>query len=192
MELSAKIDDYLERLSKTVDKINRKDIQNVIDALLEVREKDGTVYIFGNGGSATTASHCVCDFNKGISSNLDKKFHFICLSDNTATMMAIANDIGYDEIFRGQLKGRIGKNDAVFAISGSGNSKNVINAAEYAKKQGAKVISLTGYDGGKLLKISDYPIHANVNDMQIAEDIHMMMCHLLASTIARHLGHPMC
>ena len=192
MELSAGIDDYLERVSKTIDKIDRKDIQNVIDALLDVREKDGIVYIFGNGGSAATASHCVCDFNKGISCNLDKKFRFVCLSDNTATMTAIANDIGYDEIFREQLKGRIGKDDAVFAISGSGNSKNVINAVEYAKGQGTKVISLTGYDGGKLLKMSDYPIHADINDMQIAEDIHMMMCHLLASTIAKHLGHPMC
>ena len=192
MELSAKIDDYLERVSKTIDKIDRKDIQNVINALLEVREKDGVVYIFGNGGSAATASHCVCDFNKGISCNLDKKFRFICLSDNTATMTAIANDIGYDEIFREQLKGRIGKDDAVFAISGSGNSKNVINAVDYAKGQGAKVISLTGYDGGKLLKMSDCPIHADINDMQIAEDVHMMMCHLFASTIAKHLGHPMC
>ena len=192
MVLSAKIDNYLEKLSKTIDMIDRKDIQDVIDALLDIREKNGTVYIFGNGGSAATASHCVCDFNKGISCNLDEKFRFVCLSDNTATMTAIANDIGYDEIFREQLKGRIGKDDAVFAISGSGNSKNVINAVKYAKEQGAKVISLTGYDGGKLLKMSDYPIHANVNDMQIAEDVHMMMCHLLASTIAKHLGHPMC
>ena len=192
MELPARIDEYLEKVSETIEKIDRKDIQNVIDALLEVREKNGTVYIFGNGGSAATASHCVCDFNKGISCNLEKKFRFFCLSDNTATMTAIANDIGYDEIFREQLKGRIGKDDAVFAISGSGNSKNVINAVEYAKEQGAKVISLTGYDGGKLLKMSDHPIHADVNDMQIAEDVHMMMCHLLASTIAKHLGHPMC
>lgn len=192
MALSAKIDEYLEKFSKTIDRIDRKDIQNAIDALLEVREKGGTVYIFGNGGSAATASHCVCDFNKGISCNLDKKFRFVCLSDNTATMTAIANDIGYDEIFREQLKGRIGKNDAVFAISGSGNSKNVINAVEYAKGQGAKIISLTGYDGGKLLKMSDCPIHADINDMQIAEDVHMMTCHLLASTIAKHLGHPMC
>ena len=192
MALSVMIDEYLERLSETIDGIDRKDIQKVIDALLEVREKDGIVYIFGNGGSAATASHCVCDFNKGISCDLDKKFKFVCLSDNTATMTAIANDIGYDEIFRKQLEGRIEKKDAVFAISGSGNSKNVINAVGYAKEQGAKVISLTGYDGGKLLKMSDCPIHADVNDMQVAEDVHMVMCHLLASTIAKHLGHPMC
>ena len=192
MALSARVDEYLEKLSETINKIDRKDIQKVIDALLDVRERDGIVYIFGNGGSAATASHCVCDFNKGISYNLDRKFHFVCLSDNTATMTAIANDHGYEEIFRKQLEGRITKKDMVFAISGSGNSKNVINAVEYAKGQGAKVISLTGYDGGKLLKMSDYPIHAMVDDMQIAEDVHMMMCHLLASTIAKHLGHPMC
>ncbi len=192
MELPARIDDYLEKVSKTIDKLDRKDILSVIDALFKVRENNGTVYIFGNGGSAATASHCVCDFNKGISCHLEKKFHFICLSDNTPMMTAIANDIGYDEIFREQLRGRIGKNDMVFAISGSGNSKNVINAVGYAKDQGAKVISLTGYDGGKLIKMSDYAIRAEIDDMQIAEDVHMIVCHLLASTIAKHLGHPMC
>ena len=192
MDLTAGIDDYLKRVSDTIGRIDRNDIKKVIDALLEVRENGGSVYIFGNGGSAATASHCVCDFNKGISSNLDKKFRFVCLSDNTATMTAIANDHGYDEIFRRQLEGRLEKKDLVFAISGSGNSKNVINAVEYAKGQGVGVISLTGYDGGKLLKLSDYPIHADINDMQISEDVHMMVCHLLASTIAKYLGHPMC
>lgn len=192
MDLAAGIDDYLKRVSDTIEDIDKKAIHKVIEALLEARDNDGIVYIFGNGGSAATASHCVCDFNKGISSNLNKKFRFVCLSDNTATMTAIANDHGYEEIFRKQLEGRLKKDDLVFAISGSGNSKNVINAVEYAKGQGVKIISLTGYDGGKLLKLSDYPIHAEIDDMQIAEDIHMMVCHLLASTIAKHLGHPMC
>lgn len=192
MDLMAGIDSYLKILSDTIDKIDKKSINDVIETLLKTLKNDGTVYIFGNGGSASTASHCVCDFNKGVSSDLDKKFRFVCLSDNTATMMAIANDVSYDEIFRMQLKDRIKENDLVMAISGSGNSKNVINAVEYAKEQGIKVISLTGYDGGKLLNLSDYPIHADVNDMQVAEDVHMIICHLLASTIARHLGHPMC
>lgn len=187
-----RIDDYLGRLNATIKTLDKKQIDAVIRALLKVYDCEGTVYIFGNGGSAATASHCVCDFNKGISEKQEKKFHFVCLSDNTATMMAIANDNGYDLIFRQQLEGKLGKDDLVFAISGSGNSKNVISAVEYAKSIGTKVISMTGYDGGKLLKMSDYPIHANINDMQIAEDVHMIMCHLLASTIAKHLGHPMC
>lgn len=192
MAIPADVDDYLKLLSETIDKIDKNCLNEAIGALLKVREEEGTVYIFGNGGSAATASHIVCDFNKGVSLNLDRKFRFVCLSDSTSTVTAIANDIGYDEIFRLQLKGRLKKNDLVFAISGSGNSKNVINAVEYAREQGVKVLSLTGYSGGKLLKLSDYPIHVSVDNMQIAEDAHMMVCHLMASVIARHLGEPMC
>ena len=190
--LMPKIDDYLDRLKNTLNEVEPSQIEDVINVLLEVYEQENNVYIFGNGGSAATASHCVCDFNKGISEKQKKKFHFICLSDNTATIMAIANDIGYDQIFSKQLEGKIKKGDLIIAISGSGNSKNVLVAVEYAKQNGAKIVSMTGYDGGKLLKLSDYPIHANINDMQISEDVHMIMCHLIASTIAKHLGQPMC
>lgn len=192
MAIAADVNDYLVRLADTVEKIDKDSIRKVIDVLLETREKGGRIFIFGNGGSAATASHYVCDFNKGVSIDLDKKFDFVCLSDNTATMMAIANDIGYDFVFSKQLEGRLRKGDVVIAISGSGNSKNVIKAVEYAKENGNKIISLTGYNGGKLLQLADYSIHANINDMQIAEDVHMIMCHLMASTIAKELGHPMC
>lgn len=192
MAIAADVNDYLVRLADTVEKIDKDSIRKVIDVLLETREKGGRIFIFGNGGSAATASHYVCDFNKGVSIDLDKKFDFVCLSDNTATMMAIANDIGYDFVFSKQLEGRLKKGDVIIAISGSGNSKNVIKAVEYAKENGNKIISLTGYNGGKLLQLADYSIHANINDMQIAEDVHMIMCHLMASTIAKELGHPMC
>ncbi len=192
MAIAADVNDYLVRLTDTVEKIDKDSIRKVIDVLLETREKGGRIFIFGNGGSAATASHYVCDFNKGVSIDLDKKFDFVCLSDNTATMMAIANDIGYDFVFSKQLEGRLRKGDVVIAISGSGNSKNVIKAVEYAKENGNKIISLTGYNGGRLLQLADYPIHADINDMQIAEDVHMIMCHLMASTIAKELGHPMC
>lgn len=183
---------YLDKVKKTIDDLDRNDVKMVIDVLLETRERGGKVFIFGNGGSASTASHCTCDFNKGVSLNLNRKFNFVCLSDNTATMMAIANDIGYDKIFSTQLKGVLSDDDIVFAISGSGNSKNILDAVKYAKDVGTKIVSLTGYDGGELLKLSDYPIHVNIDDMQVAEDAHMMICHLLASTIAKRLGHPMC
>ena len=192
MVIAADVNDYLARLTDTVEKIDKDSIRKVIDVLLETREKGGRIFIFGNGGSAATASHYVCDFNKGVSIDLNKKFDFVCLSDNTATMMAIANDIGYDFVFSKQLEGRLKKDDLIIAISGSGNSKNVIKAVEYAKENGNKIITLTGYSGGKLLQLADYPIHANINDMQIAEDVHMIMCHLMASTIAKELGHPMC
>lgn len=192
IDFTSRIDDYMGRLKSTFDALNRDQINDVMNTLVEAYENENTIFIFGNGGSASTASHYVCDFNKGVSIKLEKKFRFICLNDNTATVMAIANDCGYENVFLMQLEGKMRKGDVVFAISGSGNSKNVIKAVEYAKEQGNEVISLTGYNGGRLLDLSDHPIHVNVNDMQIAEDVHMMLCHLMSSTIAKRFGHPMC
>lgn len=192
IDFTSKIDDYENRLKSTFDALDKDQINDVMNVLLKAYENESTVYIFGNGGSASTASHYVCDFNKGVSIGLEKKFRFVCLNDNTATVMAIANDCGYENIFSIQLEGKLKEGDVIFAISGSGNSKNVIKAVEYAKGQGNEVISLTGYDGGKLLQLSDHPIHVNINDMQIAEDVHMMLCHLMSSIVAKHFGHPMC
>ena len=98
----------------------------------------------------------------------------------------------YENVFSMQLEGKLKKGDVIFAISGSGNSKNVIKAIEYAKAQGNEIVSLTGYSGGKLLELSDHPIHVNINDMQIAEDVHMMLCHMMSSIIAKKFGYPMC
>ena len=192
IDFTTNIDDYTDRLKKAFDSLDRNQINDVMNVLLRAYENENTIYIFGNGGSASTASHYVCDFNKGVSIKLDKKFRFVCLNDNTATVMAIANDCGYENVFSMQLEGKLKKGDVIFAISGSGNSRNVIKAVEYAKEQGNEIVSLTGYSGGKLLQLSDHPIHVNVNDMQIAEDVHMMLCHMISSTLAKNFGHPMC
>ncbi len=192
VDYSQEINGYLNRLKEAYDSLDRTQISNVMNALTEAYEAGKTIYIFGNGGSSATASHYVCDFNKGVSIHLDKKFRFICLNDNVPTVMAIANDCGFENIFSMQLEGKLQPGDLLFAISGSGNSKNVVKAVEYGRSKGNKVISLTGYDGGKLLKLSDYPIHVNIDNMQIAEDVHMMVCHLIASIIATKWGHPMC
>ena len=190
-DFSQETDSYLNRLKETYDSLDRKQITDVMNALMEAYEAGKNIYIFGNGGSSATASHYVCDFNKGVSIHLEKKFRFVCLNDNVPIVMAIANDCGFENIFSMQLEEKLQPGDLLFAISGSGNSKNVIRAVEYGKSRGNKVISLTGYDGGKLLKLSDYPIHVNVNNMQIAEDVHMMVCHLIASILATRMGHPM-
>ena len=107
----------------------------------------------------------------------------VCLNDNIPTMLAIANDISYDDVFLFQLEGRLTADDLVIAISGSGNSKNIIKAVEYAKRVGAKVVGICGYDGGKLFSLSDFPMHVNVNDMQIVEDIHMAFDHMMMSVL---------
>ena len=119
------------------------------------------------------------DFNKGVSEKLEKKYRFQCINDNMATIMAIANDNGYDRVFEQQLENKLYKDDVIVAISGSGNSKNVINAVRYAKIQGCKVIGMTGYSGGELKKLSDISLHVPVDNMQITEDVHIIFNHMM-------------
>ena len=170
---------YFDRVKQTLDKIDIGEINNAMNAIVDVYERGGIIYIFGNGGSAATASHFVCDFNKGISEQREKKFNLICLNDNIPIVMAIANDIGYDEIFSFQLKNKLNQIDLVIGISGSGNSENVINAVMYAKDCCVKTIGITGYAGGKLREISDYSMHVPLDDMQVVEDIHMIFNHVM-------------
>lgn len=173
-----------------IDTLKALDVDAISDAMnliMEAYEAQKTIYVFGNGGSSATASHYQNDFNKGVSEHVEKKFNLQCLNDNMATVMAVANDIGFEEVFRFQLQGHIKPGDLVIAISGSGNSKNVINAVEYAKAQGNRIVGLTGYNGGKLKQLSDVSLHAPINSMQITEDIHMMFDHLMMSIFYKNL-----
>ena len=184
----SEIKTYLEHEIDTLKALDVNEINAALNLLLETFEGGNTVFVFGNGGSSATASHFQNDFNKGVSEHTEKKFNFLCLNDNVATVMAVANDIGFDEVFRFQLVGHMKPGDVVLAISGSGNSKNVLNAVEYAKSQGAKVIGLTGFGGGKLKELSDVSLHVPVNSMQITEDIHMVFDHLMMSIFYRDLA----
>ena len=179
---------YIAHEIETIQSLDVEQINAALNLLLDTFENGNTVFTFGNGGSSATASHFQNDFNKGVSEHTDKKFNLLCLNDNIATMMAIANDIGFDEVFRFQLQGHIKSGDVIMAISGSGNSKNVINAVEYAKAQGCKVIGLTGFGGGKLKELSDVSLHAPINSMQITEDIHMIFDHLMMSIFYKTLA----
>ena len=170
---------YYEQEIATINAMNFEEIETAVQAIKEAYERNATIYIFGNGGSAATASHFVGDFNKGICEKMDKKFNLVCLNDNTPIVMAIANDIGYDDVFSFQLINKLKSTDLVIAISGSGNSKNIIKAVEYAKSVGCKVVGLTGYSGGRLKALADYRMHVPVDDMQIVEDLHMSFDHMM-------------
>jgi len=183
--ISRYIDEYLELERKTLEAFDRDGARAVLDAMLEAHQSEGTIYVCGNGGSATTASHMANDYNKGVSEYVEKKFRFYSLTDNAATMMSIANDINYDEIFRFQLQGRLRPNDLVIGISGSGNSKNVVNALSYAKEQGVKTVALCGYNGGKMKEIADVAFHVRLNNIQIVEDMQMILNHLLMNVVQR-------
>lgn len=181
------IQEYLTLETKILAQLDVKQIDAALNLLDETRQRKGRIYICGNGGSAATASHFQNDFNKGVSEYIEVPFRFHCLNDNVATLMAIANDIGYEEVFRFQLRGVMEPGDILVAISGSGNSKNVLNAVEYAKAQGCQVIGVTGFGGGRLKELCDVSLHAPVMSMQVTEDIHMIFDHLMMSVFYRHL-----
>ena len=181
------IQNYIALEIEVLKKLDVEQINAALNLLNETRQRKGRIYICRNGGSAATASHFQNDFNKGVSEYIEVPFRFHCLNDNVATLMAIANDIGYEEVFRFQLRNNLEENDVLVAISGSGNSPNVIRAVEYAKEQGCKIIGLTGFSGGKLREISDISLHASVNSMQVTEDIHMIFDHLMMSIFYKYL-----
>ncbi len=179
--------DYFNRLKSTLDKLDQSMIEKLVDILMQCREDQGTMYIFGNGGSAANASHIAGDFLKGISYGMEKRFRTHCLNDNIAGTTAITNDLSYDEIFIEQLKTYLRPGDIVIGISGSGNSINVIRAIEWARAKGAKTIGLSGYTGGKLASVAEFVISAPVNDMEITEDVHTIIFHSIKQEINRRV-----
>lgn len=174
-----KIKAYLSMEKKVLDLLPLENINKVINVLEDARNSRKRIFICGNGGSASTASHLECDFNKGISYNQKNKYDIECLSDNVPMMMSIANDIGYDDIFVIPLKNKLKEGDVVIGISGSGNSENVLRAFQYANESGVDTIAFTGYSGGKLKDIAKYNIHVPINNMQIVEDVHLVLNHMM-------------
>ncbi len=179
VDYTNKIGQYIQMEKQVLDTLPVEEISTVMNVLEDARLTGKRIFICGNGGSASTASHLECDFNKGISYSQEIKYDIECLSDNVPMMMAIANDIGYDDIFIIPLKNKLKKGDIVIGISGSGNSENVIRAVTYANEIGAKTVAFTGYGGGKLKKIAKYNIHVAVDNMQITEDIHLVLNHMM-------------
>lgn len=177
---------YFKRLKQTVDLISKEDVNKLINLLIEAKDQGKAVFIMGNGGSAATASHYVCDFNKGVSFDSEKKFKFICLNDNIPSLMAYANDLSYNDVFVYPLQNYFTPGDVVIGISGSGNSSNVIKAIEYANENDGITVGLTGYDGGQLKRIAKYNIHIPINDMQITEDLHMMIDHCMMKILSTY------
>lgn len=186
MDYKNDILEYFEKVKNTIDKISAEDLSTVMNILNKARDEKRTVYVCGNGGSAATASHYCCDFNKGVSSEQEKKFRFICLSDNIPTMMAYANDFDYNEVFVGPLRNFLRPGDFVLGISGSGNSENVVRALKYANENGGTTIAFTGYDGGKMKKMAHYGVHVPIMNMQVSEDLHMVLDHCMMSILCKY------
>lgn len=180
---------YLNLVKSTLDGLNRDSINALTDAFIRAYEAGGNIYTMGNGGSGASASHAAGDFLKGASYGLNKRFKMICLNDNLPSMMAIANDIGWDDIFVEPLKNFLGKDDLVIGISGSGNSANVVKALDYAKSQGVQTVAMTGFKGGKIGQMADIHVHANVMDMEVTEDVHMVIFNIIKKAMMdKYLG----
>jgi len=195
-----KITEYRDMEVKVLNALDIDSINTVLNVLEEARKSHRHIFICGNGGSAATASHYAGDFNKGVNMGLaglsshsagDNPsaesmadsgidfYNFECLSDNQPTMLAVANDESYAEVFRYPLSVKMAPGDIVIGISGSGNSANVVNALSYANDHNATTIAIVGYDGGKMKQMADYNIHVDINDMQVSEDVHMFLDHLM-------------
>ena len=180
---------YINLVKSTLDSLDPKALELLTDAFHATYEKGGTIYTMGNGGSGASASHAAGDFLKGASYGLEKRFRMICLNDNLPSMMAIANDIGWDSIFIEPLKNFLKPGDLVIGISGSGNSKNVVNALEYANKNSATTVAMSGFKGGEISKIATINVHAPVMDMEVTEDIHMVIFNIVKKQMmARLMG----
>lgn len=174
---------YLESVQATISALPQDDIRRIVEILRKARTEKRRVYIFGNGGSAATASHFACDLNKGANSAGKPRLRAIALTDSLPLMTAWANDSAYADIFREQLENHLEPGDIVIGISGSGNSMNVVNGLQTAKSKGATTVALTGFDGGKVKDIAHYCVVVPSNSMEQIEDIHLVLEHLITTCL---------
>ena len=183
MKIKPFVKNYLDRLKSTLDEIDPAIVSQIVDALEETVQQKSRIYILGNGGCAATASHMVNDLGVGLRRRKIINFDLVSLADNNPVITAVANDIGYENIFFMQMKGLLNSNDLVIAISCSGDSPNIVKAVDYAQKLGCRIIGATGFEGGYLKKNSDISFHVNApkDNYGIVEDVHMILDHIIYS-----------
>jgi D-sedoheptulose 7-phosphate isomerase len=183
--------EYFHLYQQVVSCLPHAIIQKVADELLRVHTEGRTVFLFGNGGSAALASHFACDLAKGtlIEGYAQHGLRAVALTDNVALITAWANDRSYQDVFAEQIKNLILPGDVAFAISGSGNSPNVLRALEAARALGARTIGLTGFRGGKMKALCDHCIVVPSDSMQIIEDLHLGVAHALFLVIRNVIRH---
>lgn len=174
------VEQYRTSLVDTLQQIPADKVAQAIEKFAAARDAGRHIFVCGNGGSASSASHFTCDVVKGASYQREKRFRIMALTDSLPTMTAYSNDVGYDCVFVEQLKNFAQPGDLVMGISGSGNSPNVLNAIEYANSIGCDTIGLTGRDGGKLAPLAKLNIHIPTSHMGRIEDAHMIICHMIA------------
>lgn len=170
---------YRDKLIATLNGLDLKQVDQAYDWMREARAQGRTIFLTGNGGSAASASHFVCDMLKGASFQKKERFRIMSLHDNMPTLTAYSNDVDYHDAALEQLKNFAQPGDILIAISGSGNSPNVLRAMEYANSNGLKTIALSGRTGGKLSPIAQLDVHTDEQHMGRIEDAHMIALHMI-------------
>ena len=178
------IDDYFSEVIRSIQNLPRQELLKVIDILRTARMEGKTVYVFGNGGSAATASHMVCDFGKNTRQPEKPSLKIVALNDNMATFSAYANDEGYERVFVEQLITLANPGDVALAISGSGNSPNVLLAVEAARQIGMVTVGLIGFEGGKLKDLVETCVIVPSDDIAAVEDVHMVIDHVITTILS--------
>ena len=181
--------EYLNYFVETLKALDEAEIDRLMNLLIDCYENDRTVFIIGNGGSAANASHLATDLAKGSLQSMQqtKRLRAMSLTDNVGLLTAYGNDEGYASIFEQQLRSYARPNDVVIAISGSGNSPNVIAAISWANENGLTTVGVTGFGGGKLRKMVHVPVHVPLNDMCTSESVHSFIFHYIAIELPRRM-----
>jgi D-sedoheptulose 7-phosphate isomerase len=180
---------YFQELQRVLVSLPKDGIDEIADTLAKAYKTGRTVYIYGNGGSAALASHLACDLGKGTAYlNGGKRFRVLALTDNLSTLTAWANDSSYDDVFSEQLRNLLQPRDVTFAISGSGNSKNVLKALQVARDVGATTIGLSGFQGGAMKSLCNQCVIVPSDDMQIIEDLHLAMAHSIFRIVCARIS----
>jgi D-sedoheptulose 7-phosphate isomerase len=173
--------EYVDKLKQMLDAIDPHDVERVTNIILDAYKNDKQVFIMGNGGSASAASHMACDLGKGTVIAGKKRFRVISLNDNMAVFSAIANDFGYENVFLEQIKNVLNPGDVVIGISASGNSPSVVNAMRYANQTGGITVAIVGFTGGEMKKLADANIHLQSPEYGPVEDGHMIINHMITT-----------
>ncbi len=176
-------DAYFAAVGKAQASVDRKKLTEALKLLDAAYERGATLYVCGNGGSASISNHLVCDHSKGGQTDTDLRPKVVSLATNIEMITAIANDIAFDDVFVYQLRTLAEKGDVLLTISASGDSENVVRAAEWARKNGVKVISFTGFDGGRTAKLADVNLHVAGDNYGVVEDAHQSLMHILAQYV---------
>jgi D-sedoheptulose 7-phosphate isomerase len=181
---------YFETLSAAAKGIDMAPLTRAADLLAELFARSGTLYVCGNGGSAAISNHLLCDFAKGIRTDTSLRPRVVSLSAHVEIITAIGNDIDFAEIFSYQLRTAARPGDALMTLSASGNSENIVRAAQWAKANGIPVLALTGFAGGRSAQVADINIHVPAENYGVVEDLHQSVMHILAQFIRMRLMTP--